>query len=165
MDLHRLPHHPTSKSYQQPRSAYVAEHGEEDDEKADAPGDLETIEEQQDEEEEEEYASVEEAADDPSGEPEEADETDLELAAHCLTVTARRLNGLRLGRKFSGGKSLAQRKQESHCAVCGEKGHWKGDPECSMADKSQSDGAASNGQEAGHDGNTSQWHPKKLSFR
>ena len=125
------------------RSAYVAEHGEEDDDKADAPGDLETIEEHQDEEEEE-YASVEEAADDPSGEPDEADETDLELAAHCLTVTARRLNGLRLGRKFNGGKSLAQRKQESHCAVCGEKGHWKGDPECSMADKSQSDGAASN---------------------
>ena len=75
---------------------------------------------------------------------EEADENDLELAAHCLTVTARRLNGLRLGRKFSGGKSLAQRKQESHCVACGEKGHWKGDPECAMTDKSHSDGAASN---------------------
>eukprot|EP00434_Breviolum_minutum_P022664 symbB.v1.2.020001.t1/scaffold1659.1/size107071/3 len=121
-----------------PRSAYVAEHGEEEDEGNEANGDLETIEEIN-EEEQEEYASVEEEAEGQQGEQEDADESDLELAAHCLTVTARRLNGLRLGRKFSGGKSLAQRKQESHCAVCGEKGHWKGDPECAMSGKTQSD--------------------------
>ena len=126
-----------------PRSAYVAEHGEEEDEGNEANGDLETIEETN-EEEQEEYASVEEEAEGQQGEQEDADESDLELAAHCLTVTARRLNGLRLGRKFSGGKSLAQRKQESHCAVCGEKGHWKGDPECAMSDKTQSDGSSTN---------------------
>ena len=61
----------------------------------------------------------------------DADMSDLDLAAHCLTVTARRLSGMRLGRKFSGGgKSIAQRKAESHCAVCGQKGHWQGDKEC-----------------------------------
>ena len=89
-----------------PRSAYVAEHGEEEDEGNEANGDLETIEETN-EEEQEEYASVEEEAEGQQGEQEDVDESDLELAAHCLTVTARRLNGLRLGRKFSGGKSLA----------------------------------------------------------
>eukprot|EP00913_Durusdinium_trenchii_P002668 g2469.t1 len=51
------------------------------------------------------------------------DFSDLDLAAHCLTVTARRLSNMRLGRKFSGGgKSISQRKAESHCAVCGQKG-------------------------------------------
>ena len=85
-------------------------------------------------------------------EPAEADETsaeqqedvgdiedaDLDIAAHCLTVTARRLSGLRLGRKFSGqgSKSIAQRKAESHCAACGAKGHWQGDPECPHASTS-----------------------------
>ena len=45
---------------------------------------------------------------------------------HC-----RRLQGITLGRKFSGNtKSIAQRKAESHCAVCGQKGHWQGDSEC-----------------------------------
>jgi hypothetical protein len=60
------------------------------------------------------------------------DQADVDLAAHCLTVTARRLAGLKLGRKFSGqgNKSIAQRKADSHCSACGVKGHWKGDPEC-----------------------------------
>lgn len=130
------------KGGQNPRTAYVTEHGEEEDDKPDANGDLDTIEENN-EEDEEEYASAEDhEGEEAQDEPDEADENDLELAAHCLTVAARRLNGLRLGRKFSGGKSLAQRKQESHCAVCGEKGHWKGDPECAMADKTTNDGSA-----------------------
>eukprot|EP00913_Durusdinium_trenchii_P000525 g481.t1 len=41
---------------------------------------------------------------------EEPGEEDLALAAHCLTVTARRLSGLKLGRKFTTGKSPAKRK-------------------------------------------------------
>ncbi|CAL1138518.1 unnamed protein product [Cladocopium goreaui] len=61
-------------------------------------------------------------------------EEDLAEVARCLTVTARRLQGITLGRKFSGPpKSLQQRKAESHCAVCGERGHWKGDPECKQS--------------------------------
>ena len=62
----------------------------------------------------------------------------LHEAAECLTVTARRLQGLTLGRKFSGNKSLAQRKAESHCAVCGARGHWKGDPECPQSSEQKS---------------------------
>ena len=61
-------------------------------------------------------------------------EEDLAEVARCLIVTARRLQGITLGRKFSGPpKSLQQRKAESHCAVCGERGHWKGDPECKQS--------------------------------
>ena len=56
---------------------------------------------------------------------------ELQEAARCLTVTARRLQGITLARKFSGGKTIAQRKAESHCAVCGQKGHWQGDAACS----------------------------------
>ena len=68
------------------------------------------------------------------------DFSDLDLAAHCLTVTARRLSNMRLGRKFSGGgKSISQRKAESHCAVCGQKGHWRGDKECPQSASSSSE--------------------------
>ena len=72
---------------------------------------------------------------------EEPGEEDLALAAHCLTVTARRLSGLKLGRKFTTGKSVAQRKAESHCAACGTKGHWQGDPECPQSSSSTSKGS------------------------
>ena len=88
-------------------------------------------------------------AEPPEDDPQEAEADDLEEdvedimsglheAAECLTVTARRLQGLTLGRKFSGDKSLAQRKAESHCAVCGARGHWKGDPECPQSSEQKS---------------------------
>ena len=51
-----------------------------------------------------------------------------------LTVTARRLQGVRLGRKFSGGKAtIEERKKRSHCSACGQQGHWAGDAECSFS--------------------------------
>ena len=57
-------------------------------------------------------------------------------AAECLTVTARRLQGVTLGRKFSGKpRSIEDRKKNSHCAACGERGHWRGDPACPMSKK------------------------------
>ena len=78
----------------------------------------------------------------------DADMSDLDLAAHCLTVTARRLSGMRLGRKFSGGgKSIAQRKAESHCAVCGQKGHWQGDKECPQSGTPSGDGKPKTGKD------------------
>ncbi|OLP97211.1 hypothetical protein AK812_SmicGene20463 [Symbiodinium microadriaticum] len=52
-------------------------------------------------------------------------ESVMQEVAECLTVTARRLQGVTLGRKFSKGgkgKSIEQRKRTSHCAICGEKG-------------------------------------------
>ena len=65
-------------------------------------------------------------------------ESVMQEVAECLTVTARRLQGVTLGRKFSNGgkgKSIEQRKRTSHCALCGEKGHWQGDAECPMSGK------------------------------
>ena len=75
---------------------------------------------------------------------------DLQEAARCLTVTARRLQGIKLGRKFTGGgKTIAQRKQESHCSVCGIKGHWQGDHECpATASKSKGNNGKGSGKSA-----------------
>ena len=76
----------------------------------------------------------------PDGADDLAEDDDIASAvmeaANVLTVTARRLQGVRLGRKFSGPKqSIEDRKKQSHCAACGEKGHWRGDPSCSMSGK------------------------------
>ena len=66
--------------------------------------------------------------------------SNLAEVAKCLTVTARRLQGMTLGRKFSGGsKSIDQRKAETHCAVCGQKGHWQGDSECPQSSSASKD--------------------------
>ena len=58
----------------------------------------------------------------------------VQAAPECLTVTARRIEGVTLGRKFSGRpKSIEERKKTTHCAACGNKGHWQGDPICPMS--------------------------------
>ena len=136
------------KSNFTPRNAYVAEQPNdlEDGSQKDDNAELEVIDENYEtageEVDEETYAGGEQQEDD-DGEI-DGTEHDLDIAAHCLTVTARRLAGMKLGRKFSGGnKSLAQRKQESHCAACGERGHWKGDPECPVSGTSTSSPPAS----------------------
>ena len=136
------------KSNFTPRNAYVAEQPNdlEDGSQKDDNAELEVIDENYEtageEVDEETYAGGEQQEDD-DGEI-DGTEHDLDIAAHCLTVTARRLAGMKLGRKFTGGnKSLAQRKQESHCAACGERGHWKGDPECSVSGTSTSSPPAS----------------------
>ena len=61
--------------------------------------------------------------------------TDLAEVAEVLSVTAKKLSSMRLGRKFAGGpkKDAATLKRETHCAACGEKGHWRGDPECKVS--------------------------------
>ena len=80
---------------------------------------------------------------------EDADDPSAVLGelSEVLTVTAKKLSGLTLGRKFttqpgshgkknlSGGKSIEERKRNSHCSVCGKKGHWQGDPQCAASDK------------------------------
>ena len=80
---------------------------------------------------------------------------DLDAVVDCLTVTARRLQGLTLGRKFTGKRSLADRKRTSHCAICGERGHWQGDPECSGASGSGKGGSKSSSSNAKGAGATS----------
>ena len=115
--------------------AYVTENAEEDQQDA-SPS-------QQDEDEDqtgEHEAEENEHDENVSYEDESYDNEDdgiseaLAAAAECLTVTARRLQGVTLGRKFSGApKSIEERKQQTHCAVCGEKGHWQGDEACSFS--------------------------------
>lgn len=65
--------------------------------------------------------------------------------AQVLTITARKLAGVTLGRKFTTqppskgnfkSKSVEERKRNSHCAICGEKGHWQGDEACQASKKS-----------------------------
>ncbi|CAE6914982.1 pnp [Symbiodinium natans] len=73
----------------------------------------------------------------PQDDPENIEDVMREVA-DCLTVTARRLQGVTLGRKFSGGgrgKGLEQRKKNSHCMACGQKGHWQGDESCPVSAK------------------------------
>ena len=74
------------------------------------------------------------------------DGLDLGELSHVLTVTAKKLAGMTLGRKFTTKKpqtsqaaaAIAKKKANSHCAACGQKGHWKGDAACSMSTTSRS---------------------------
>ena len=69
--------------------------------------------------------------------------------AEVLTLTAKKLSSLTLGRKFTGrpakspkgngksgksssGSSAADRKKVTHCSACGALGHWHEDPECPL---------------------------------
>ena len=59
---------------------------------------------------------------------------------------------MRLGRKYTGGpkKDPTSLKKETHCAACGEKGHWRGDTECKVSGKGTSPPSeTSKGQESG----------------
>ena len=71
------------------------------------------------------------------------EEDNLDDLLEVLTVTARRLASVKLGRKYTGGKaSPAELKKMTACAACGEVGHWRGDPECKVSgNASRSSGA------------------------
>lgn len=93
------------------------------------------------EEEEQDFADDGGEAQDDDEEllPDDAPDDATELAdavlqaAGVLTVTARRLQGVKLGRKFSGPKaSIEDRKKRSTCAACGQTGHWKNDEACPL---------------------------------
>ena len=73
-------------------------------------------------------------AEDPDQEQDEP-EVDFGEVAEVLTVTAKKLQALTLGRKFSGNRHVADRKKNTHCAACGELGHWAGDATCSKSAK------------------------------
>ena len=61
-----------------------------------------------------------------------------------LTVTARRLASVKLGRKYSGNKtSPAELKKTTTCAACGEVGHWRGDDVCKVSGKGASSATSS----------------------
>ena len=100
---------------------------------------LEPIDEENDEDEE---ASQDDDADEGQSEELQPDEEpDFGELAEVLTLTAKKLSGMTLGRKFTGrpktkgsgkGKSgsIEDTKKNTHCSVCGGQGHWYQDPEC-----------------------------------
>ena len=68
----------------------------------------------------------------------DADDTALNSAdiaelAQVLTVTSKKLQASVLGRKFSGRKSIEERKKTSSCSACGQVGHWAGDSACPVS--------------------------------
>ena len=98
----------------------------------DTPENLETIDEEpQAEEEADQSADSEHTA-------QEGDDPDLSELAEVLTITAKKLSGLTLGRKWAKSKPSGPRdraspsdaKKHTHCSACGAKGHWYQDPEC-----------------------------------
>ena len=72
------------------------------------------------------------------GDYEEADVPSIDVdtladLAQVLTVTSKKLQASVLGRKFTGRKSIEERKKTSTCSACGQTGHWAGDSACSMS--------------------------------
>ena len=60
-------------------------------------------------------------------------EDTLAEIAEVLTVTSKKLQASVLGRKFSGRKTIEERKKTSSCSACGQMGHWAGDAACAMS--------------------------------
>ena len=115
----------------------TAESNAESAEQHDDPGDdLNAIEE---EDQEGETADFDEPPPEESAvdsEQPEGDDPDIDNLIQVLTVTAKKLAAITLGRKWSGqpSKNIAERKKTSCCAVCGQMGHWSGDSECPGAE-------------------------------
>ncbi|CAE7750496.1 RE2 [Symbiodinium sp. CCMP2592] len=113
--------------------------------------------EERDDEPDEQDDQDAEAHQDDGDEAEDADDDPITQAMDVLTVTAKKLSSLKLGRKFSGGpkggkgggRDIAAQKRTSNCAVCGQTGHWKGDPECPATPSSSSPSTAAQPKGAG----------------
>ena len=140
---------PGYQQQSQARTSYITEIVEEEEaepEDEEAASEAQEGEEQPDEVSE---AALPEEEDGAVGYDDDDLTASLADVAKCLTVTARRLQGMTLGRKFSNNtKTIAQRKAETHCAVCGTKGRWQGDPECTQSSTSSNakgKGKSSNG--------------------
>ena len=83
--------------------------------------------------------------DDDDEELVEDDDEDLAELSRVLTVTAKKLSGMTLGRKYTSkpqqlqqSSNISKKKANSHCMACGQKGHWKGDSNCPVSSKSSS---------------------------
>ena len=100
--------------------------------------------------------------DDAAGDPAEQDDDeqpddDDDLGSQIneiMTVTARKLASVIQTRKFGNPpgakKSIEDRKRTSHCAACGQVGHWKGDPACAASStKGPNKGQSSDGGKGG----------------
>ncbi|CAJ1342740.1 unnamed protein product, partial [Effrenium voratum] len=107
--------------------------------------------------------------DEPTYDDYEGDDTapaEIAEVADVLTLTAQRLKATTLGRKFSGNKSIEERKKSSHCSACGVLGHWSGDPVCTKSSKggkgSKGTRAKPDSRSKGHRDQDAQ--PKKVLF-
>ena len=149
------------KTKGKPRQAFATEYAEP----------LEPVIEQEDEQDEQggEHHPEAEPSDDLDDEDAEellednpSEDLDLGSVAEVLTVTAKKLQSLTLGRKFSGPRSIAERKKTSTCSACGLPGHWAGDAECAKSGgKSQGKGKGTKSDHV-HDKKVAQ--PKKVLF-
>ena len=117
--------------------------------------------------EEEFFEPLEDEPDASPGDSAEAVDDDLgsslsELAS-VLTVTSNKLRAATLGRKFTGRKSIEERKRTSTCSACGAVGHWSGDPECSISSKGggKKKGKGKPAGGAPSSSGTSSYYPKK----
>ena len=107
---------------------------------------LEVIDEEP-EQEEEGHEGHDETAD--AGEADDdGQEADLSEIADILTVTARKLSGVTLGRKFTTSNPSKKTrlppeelKKVTHCSACGGLGHWAGDAQCPHGAKSTKGGS------------------------
>ena len=128
----------SSKGKSFPRRAFQTEHAEGE---TDVAGDNDEFEEAVGDESELgpiAEGNEDENDDDRDGEECDADETALNSAdiaelAQVLTVTSKKLQASVLGRKFSGRKSIEERKKNSSCSACGQIGHWAGDSACPVS--------------------------------
>ena len=92
-------------------------------------------------------------ADDDQNQDDQADDAndadpgdDLGDLVQVLTVTARRLASVKLGRKFSGSKvPPSELKKKTACAACGEIGHWRGDLQCKVSGSGASASTSTSG--------------------
>lgn len=93
------------------------------------------------EKDEDDQQLADQEADDHNPPPEDDgndnEEFDPSELAQVLTLTAKKLSNLTLGRKFTNRPKTAQKtklsaqdKLNTHCSACGAVGHWYRDPEC-----------------------------------
>eukprot|EP00434_Breviolum_minutum_P010232 symbB.v1.2.009030.t1/scaffold568.1/size186168/6 len=103
---------------------------------------LDTIDENDDDQQNDDDAEAFDDQQEQPGDEDYDDSPDLGELAEVLTLTAKKLSGITLGRKFSGRPdkkpkgqskgSIADKKRVTHCSACGGKGHWHDDPECPL---------------------------------
>lgn len=142
---------PFSKRSLPVSKVYVA--GANDSSNADAieeegePEDNDTAPTNEDQDQDAELPSEEfDAEGDPQADDDAEEDLDLAELSHVLTVTAKKLSGITLGRKYTTKKpanpqtsaNIAKKKMNSHCMACGQKGHWKGDANCPVSQKPSS---------------------------
>ena len=111
-----------------PRKVFVTEAGAETENQVPDEGGSDDLDDNQ-------AAEDDQNQDGPGDEADDHDQgDDLDDFVQVLTVTARRLASVRLGRKFSGNKvPPSELKKKTACAACGEIGHWRGDPQCKVS--------------------------------